>query len=140
MPRPCSICAHPNRAVIDAALESGQSLRAVARQFAVSKSSVERHQKHGHTPTPLTPAAAPVVSLLQSHTALVQASPPQLSPGAAQALQAYRTSVQEYEERRQIDRGWMPMDRSPVLVPLWQKVQAARQRLAQLGVTPEVPQ
>jgi hypothetical protein len=54
-----------------------------------------------------------------------------------QALLAYRTAVQEYEARRQIDRGWMPMDRSTVLVPLWQKVEAAQRRCRVLGLDPE---
>jgi hypothetical protein len=51
-----------------------------------------------------------------------------------QALEAYQTAVQEYETRRQIRQGWMPMDRSVVLVPLWQKVKAAEQRCRALGV------
>ena len=55
-----------------------------------------------------------------------------------QALLAYRTAVQEYEARRQIDRGWMPMDRSTVLVPLWQKVEEAKRRCRVLGVDPNV--
>ena len=54
-----------------------------------------------------------------------------------QALLAYRIAVQEYEARRQIDRGWMPMDRSTMLVPLWQKVEEARRRCLALGVDPE---
>jgi hypothetical protein len=54
-----------------------------------------------------------------------------------EALQAYRTAVQEYEARRQIDRGWMPLDRSTMLVPLWQKVEAAKRRCLVLGLDPE---
>jgi hypothetical protein len=51
-----------------------------------------------------------------------------------QALLAYRTAVQAYEAKRQIDRGWMRMDRSTVLVPLWQKVEDAKRRCLLLGV------
>jgi transposase-like protein len=43
MGRPCSICAHPNRDDIDAALISGASYSAVSKQFGVGPESVRRH-------------------------------------------------------------------------------------------------
>jgi hypothetical protein len=49
MPRVCTICTHPARAAIDDGLEAGQSLRAVAGQYSLSKSSLDRH-KAGHIP------------------------------------------------------------------------------------------
>lgn len=48
MPRPCTICSHPRRAEIDAALASGASLADVVAQFGLpSRTSLHRHQ-HSH--------------------------------------------------------------------------------------------
>jgi len=46
MPGPCTVCLHPERARIDQALLSGASNRAIAGQFRVAKSSVNRHRRH----------------------------------------------------------------------------------------------
>jgi hypothetical protein len=54
-----------------------------------------------------------------------------------QALLAYRTAVQEYEARRQIDRRWMPMDRTSALVPLQLRGEATKRRCLGLGINPE---
>lgn len=43
MPRPCTICAHAERAAIDASLAGGTAYRDIAGQFAVSKTAVARH-------------------------------------------------------------------------------------------------
>ncbi len=42
----CAVCINAKRAEIDAALVAGGSIRDVARQFGVSKGSVERHRLH----------------------------------------------------------------------------------------------
>jgi hypothetical protein len=42
----CTVCKHPELAAIDAALASGASVRAVAGQFGVSKTAVDRHHNH----------------------------------------------------------------------------------------------
>ncbi|CAA2105461.1 hypothetical protein [Methylobacterium bullatum] len=48
MPRPCLICAHPDRAAIDAALTAGSSLDEVLATFHLpSRSSLQRHRA-GH--------------------------------------------------------------------------------------------
>ncbi len=46
MPRQCTICTHPDRADIDAALVAGGSIRDVARRFGAGKGAVERHRDH----------------------------------------------------------------------------------------------
>ena len=46
---PCSVCRHAERAVIDGLLTLGLSLRAIARSYGFSKSSVERHKRR-HLP------------------------------------------------------------------------------------------
>ena len=106
-----------------------------------------------HAPIQAMPRVtqAPATALLEAKQGLTDIFQPTLSPEAVQAavalagvtqaqrqaLLAYRTAVQEYEARRKIDRGWMPMDRSTVLVPLWRKVEAAKQRCIALGIAPE---
>jgi hypothetical protein len=55
MGRTCTICVHPARATIDAALETDRSLRDIAAQFGVSKTALHRHwQTHvsGQAPQP----------------------------------------------------------------------------------------
>ena len=41
--RPCSICGHPDRAQIDAALTGGRSFRDVSKQWNLSHSAAKRH-------------------------------------------------------------------------------------------------
>lgn len=45
MPRDCTVCNHPERVTLDAALVEGRSYRDVARQFGVSKDAVARHHR-----------------------------------------------------------------------------------------------
>jgi hypothetical protein len=52
MPRRCTVCDHPERHSIDEALVSGAPYRSVAKQFALSESSVYRH-KTEHLPAHL---------------------------------------------------------------------------------------
>src|SRR5262249_32792790 len=126
-----------NRTVIDAALDSGQSLRAVARQFAVSKSSVERHQKHSLIPAPATPTAAPRADTPPALPLAVQAPTPLRSLEVQRALAAYQSAMHDYQSRQQLRQGCLPQDRSTILVPLALRVEHAWQRLAALGITPE---
>lgn len=46
MPRTCLICQHPLRKEIEKACAGGTSNRSIARQFAVSDDSVQRHKAH----------------------------------------------------------------------------------------------
>ena len=46
MPMTCSICKHPHRDAIDLSLLEGRSLRAIAGQFNVSSSALDRHKDH----------------------------------------------------------------------------------------------
>src|SRR5687768_3337477 len=45
MPRLCTVCTHPERAAIDAALVSGEPMRGIARRFAVSEDALNRHRR-----------------------------------------------------------------------------------------------
>ncbi len=45
--RTCSVCSHPDRAEVDAAIVAGQSFRVIARQFApLSHDAIRRHRAH----------------------------------------------------------------------------------------------
>jgi hypothetical protein len=42
----CTVCLHADRPAIEAALESGASVRAVARQFGLKHAAIDRHRHH----------------------------------------------------------------------------------------------
>lgn len=44
--RTCTVCRHPKRGEIDAALVSQVPIRDVSGQFAVTRSALDRHRKH----------------------------------------------------------------------------------------------
>ena len=46
MPRTCTICQHPQRAEIDAALVAGMPIRSIAFQIGVSHTAIQRHKAH----------------------------------------------------------------------------------------------
>lgn len=46
MPRTCLACASPDRAMIDAALASGEPFRAIARRVSISRAGLQRHKAH----------------------------------------------------------------------------------------------
>lgn len=63
--RPCSICSHPDRQAIEAALlAGGESVRALARNFGVTRQALERHRDNhmgnaGEAPTKAPPEGEP---------------------------------------------------------------------------------
>ena len=56
MGRPCSVCAHPDRAAIDRALVSGTPRTALASRHGLSEPAVRRHEDT-HLPERLSKAA-----------------------------------------------------------------------------------
>ena len=48
MPRPCSICRHPERQAMDQALAANEPFRYIANRFGTSPAALHRHY-HGHT-------------------------------------------------------------------------------------------
>lgn len=46
MPRRCSICIHGKRPEIERSVLAGESYRAIAQRFRVSRDAVVRHRKH----------------------------------------------------------------------------------------------
>jgi hypothetical protein len=57
MPQRCSICIHPQRDAINAALLAGEPLRAIAGRFGTSRPALQRH-KAEHLPVKLAEAQA----------------------------------------------------------------------------------
>lgn len=55
MARTCTVCTHPERDALDAAIVAGEPYRGVARRAAVSPDAVERHAAR-HLPAVLTKA------------------------------------------------------------------------------------
>jgi hypothetical protein len=55
MPRRCTICAHPDRDAVDAALVANDTFRTIADQWSVSKTALIRH-KADHLPVHLARA------------------------------------------------------------------------------------
>lgn len=46
MPRKCTVCAHPKRGELDAAIAAGEVIRDIARRYETSKDAVLRHKEH----------------------------------------------------------------------------------------------
>ena len=59
MGRSCTICTHPHRAAIDAALEAGHAFRDIAGNYHVSKTSLYRHWQFHTAQTPDRSPSAP---------------------------------------------------------------------------------
>lgn len=55
MGRPCTICTHPDRSALEGLLHGAVSLRTIAAQYAVSKTSLLRHQRHASGEQARTP-------------------------------------------------------------------------------------
>jgi transposase-like protein len=55
VPRTCTVCAHSDRAAIDAALLNGESYRYIATRFNVSTGALQRH-RNDHLPAKLAKA------------------------------------------------------------------------------------
>lgn len=60
MGRNCTICIHPAKNTIDAALETQQPLRDIAAQFGISKTALHRHWQ-AHVLRQAAKATAPTV-------------------------------------------------------------------------------
>jgi hypothetical protein len=55
MPRPCSVCAHPEHHAVNVALVQRDSYRDIARRFGLSKAALSRHARE-HLPELLAKA------------------------------------------------------------------------------------
>lgn len=69
MPRPCTVCAHPRRLDIDAAIVRGESNRLVSTRHNLTESSIRRHGRHIHAE--LAATGQPTQSTQRVHAAIV---------------------------------------------------------------------
>ena len=87
MPRACSICTHPDRSAVEAALRAPIPLRTIAARWSVSKTALLRHRgRHSH---PQAPAAQTMPAV-----ATPAATPHTLAACAAALLECCRPEVQ----------------------------------------------
>jgi hypothetical protein len=145
----CSICRHPERASIDVSvLRDGTRL--TARQFQVSRPSLDRHKRHlsqivaadqAQVVATSNDGAIPLLSRLDimirhCESALSQAQANKNFPGAMRAIRELRAYFElkckvESEERK---HRWLPQDRpeqeSRASESLQQPIQDARGMLA----------
>jgi hypothetical protein len=103
VPRRCTICTHPERAALDAALVAGTPLRKIAQRFRASPTALHRHQ--AHLPPLLAHAAAAATAsradrLLAQLDALAQEA--QALAAAAARGGDYRTALLGVRERVRI--------------------------------------
>ena len=70
MPRTCTVCRHPERAVIDGALVAAEPFRVVARRTGLSDTALFRH-KNNHIPLTLR-IATQAVEVARADDLLVQ--------------------------------------------------------------------
>lgn len=100
MPRTCTVCVHPQRPAIDAALVRGEPLRNIAERFGTSATALHRH-KAEHLPRSLV-AAAEVEDVAQALDVVAQLK-------AINA--ASRAVLQEARDRRDGDLALKAADR-----------------------------
>jgi transposase-like protein len=50
MPRPCSVCEHPDRQAIEQALATQEPYRRIATRYGTSPAALYRHQAHAQRP------------------------------------------------------------------------------------------
>lgn len=134
MPRVCTVCTHPQRPAIDAALVAGTPFRNIAERFAVSVGALDRH-KRGHLPAQLTKATAAAEvahadDLLGQVQELRQKALVLLAK--AEAAGDYRTALAGVREARACIETLLEvegeLDRRPqvniLLAPQWLQVRA----------------
>jgi hypothetical protein len=135
VPRPCTVCAHPEREAIDAALVAGASASEVATNRDVSIRAVQRH-KAAHLPAVMVQAAA-AAEVVRADDLLQQARDLQAKAlsilSQAEAAGDLRTAVAANREARGCLEllarllGEMPENPSVnvILAPEWLEVRRA---------------
>ena len=71
---------------------------------------------------------------IQAMPQVTPAKAPVLSEAQRQALEEYQHAVHAWQIRRQPRQGWLPPDRTSIMVQLARRLEHARQRLAALGI------
>jgi hypothetical protein len=90
--RTCTVCNHPERAAIDAALVDGTSLRTIAGHFGTNKSALDRHRKH----------LAPALTLAKQATVVTEAT------SLLSRVERIMSRCELIAEAATKSRDWMP--------------------------------
>jgi|SoiMetStandDraft_2_1073263.scaffolds.fasta_scaffold11612_5 hypothetical protein len=136
MPRPCSICTHPQRQAIDQALTAGEALRNMAPRFGTSVTALHRH-KHEHLLAHRAGIQQPQHLASDMSQPPAEPTQPALPPEAARVLEQYRALAVECERVRTQDWRRSPYSPNVVYDPLVRQLAALRQQCLALGVHPE---
>lgn len=93
MPEPnaCLVCARPDVAEIDAALDASEGLNATARRFDLSRGAVQRHAKHRDAKPAKAPEAPPASASPASSPRAPAPPPPPAEPPPLSEPAARRT-------------------------------------------------
>ena len=99
------------------------------------RAAYKRVHRHRLTVASSVPQAVPNAKTVMRNT--VQFPSPNTVDPATDALAAYRTALVEYERARGLD--WKRQRHPPAttLVPLWERIEAAKQRCLALGISPD---
>src|SRR5260221_13927806 len=137
MPRTCTVCIHPERAKIDAALIAGTPLRDMACQFAVGRMAVQRHAAEHLLAEPVKAKQAEDVSratdvlemaATRDKLALALLARAERAGDLKTAVQALRVSLTSLELLARL-RGELNEQQNTtvnvLLAPEWLSVQAA---------------
>jgi hypothetical protein len=62
MPRACSLCTHPDRLAVEAALRAQMPLRTIATSWSVSKTALLRHRENHGSPQAHADQAVPPIA------------------------------------------------------------------------------
>jgi hypothetical protein len=134
MPRLCSICTHPDRVAVEAALHARTPFRTIASKWSVSKMALLRHRDAHVPPAPATPQAAASVGVRAQ--APIAAPPPAAADVRAQALAAYQVALAAYDAVCQRDMPGLPRLKHGLLKMREYQVKLAYQRCLACGLDP----
>jgi len=93
----------------------------------------KRERRRANTLSPVPPVPTTPGNIAGNTGELAS---PNTRTGANEALDAYRTALDEYERARGLDWRRQRHPPSNTLVPLWERVEAAKQRCLALGLSP----
>jgi transposase-like protein len=111
MPRACSICTHPDREAIDAALTGGDALRNIAPRFGTSTTALHRH-KHEHLLRGAIPDQEPADAAVVSQESPTSTLPPEVQKTVAEYQKA--TAILD-ALRTLTEQDWQHWERWEVL-------------------------
>jgi hypothetical protein len=114
MPRPCSVCQHPQLVAIDARLDAGDTDQRVAEYAALSRDAIRRHRLGGHVAEPPSisanivdtwlresakgkPTTYTAMQALRSEEALRRTGERASSPVAQEIIRSFRANENRYK-------------------------------------------